>query len=161
MDWLQSIITGDVRANALKNTQAGLSTTARLQKSHEQQVEQLQDLLASRGLLRSGALGVGLNQEQQQFTQGQYDARTKLLQFLMGVQQAFLQNQRSLQSNVSNDLNAQIPGLISSNPTIPATPGTQVPQIPGNPFYAPTGTQGIFYNPQGQQVNTNTLLRGY
>lgn len=78
-----------VRAAIEANTSAGLSQTAELQRQHNKDVQDLQDVLAARGILRSGALGVGLGQEQTRYAGAQEDARQKLLALLGQLQGSF------------------------------------------------------------------------
>lgn len=80
---------------AQENTDAGTSTVAGETRNYNNSVQQLKQALAARGMLSSGATGVGLGQQQQTYNQNQYDDTQKLLSYLAGVQQAFTQNQTS------------------------------------------------------------------
>jgi hypothetical protein len=79
-------IAGLARPLAEANTAAGLSVTARMEKLRQQNVRALKNALAARGALRSGETGYQLGEEQQRFTQAQYDARQQLVDFLGGIQ---------------------------------------------------------------------------
>ena len=72
-------------------TQAGLSTVAKLATGHTTALDTLMSQLAARGIVRSGATGVGVGLENTNYAQGQYDARSNLLSYLSGVQQAWEQ----------------------------------------------------------------------
>ena len=72
-------------------TQSGLSTVAKLATGHTTALDTLMSQLAARGIVRSGATGVGVGLENTNYAQGQYDARSNLLSYLSGVQQAWEQ----------------------------------------------------------------------
>ena len=77
------------RAAIAANRNPNTSETARMQRENETNVQALQDMLASRGMLRSGSLGVGLGQEQERYTGAQTTARARLLEILQGLQGEF------------------------------------------------------------------------
>lgn len=93
----QSDLTPEVRGLAQQNTAAGLSTEARLNQAHTQQRQALINALAATGRLHSGEAGYQLGLDQQQFSQGQYDANQKLLDALSGYAGGYAQNQRQLE----------------------------------------------------------------
>ena len=92
---LFSSINSDVdqmtRQAAAGLTQSGLSTVAKLATGHTTALDTLMSQLAARGIVRSGATGVGVGLENTNYAQGQYDARSNLLSYLSGVQQAWEQ----------------------------------------------------------------------
>ena len=90
------------RAQILANTNPNTSTTARLQREHESGVQALQDMLAARGMLRSGSLGVGLGQEQERYTGAQTSARQRLLDLLAGYQGEFADAETQRQQDLSD-----------------------------------------------------------
>ena len=83
-------------------TSAGLSTVARLQRGHNTTMDNLMSTLAARGIVRSGATGVGTNLENQNYIGAQYDARQTLLNYLSGVQAAYAAAQNQYEQNVAN-----------------------------------------------------------
>ena len=80
-----------IEANQNPNT----SEVARLRRQNETNVQALQDMLAARGMLRSGSLGVGLGQEQERYTGAQTNARSALLDALRGLQTEFAAAERA------------------------------------------------------------------
>lgn len=110
-------ITPEIAALAQQNTEAGLSTTARLSKAHSDAVRQIQNYLGARGMARSGETGYQLENEDQNFAQGSYDSVQKLLDYLAGVQSAFTQGeqQRLMEHNAAAERAA--PRVIAANPT--------------------------------------------
>jgi hypothetical protein len=77
------------RQAILAYTQSGLSETAQLARGHDTNVQALQDMLAARGMLRSGSLGVGLGQEQTRYAGEQVTRREALLKALRDLQDVF------------------------------------------------------------------------
>jgi hypothetical protein len=88
------------RTTAQSLTDAGLSTTAQMARAHKQGIGDLIDRMAAHGTLRGGGTGVGLNQEDQTYAGNQYQARSSLLNYLQGVQQAFANSQRDIQGQL-------------------------------------------------------------
>lgn len=113
---MYKMLFGDIdqptRDAAQQLTSAGLSTVAGLNRSHNTDIQSLLDSLAARGTVQSGATGVGLGQADQAASQNQYNARTSLLNYLTGVQQAFNQHIQDLNSQqateATNAANRQI-----------------------------------------------------
>ena len=60
-------------------------------------MQQIQDALAARGLLRSGATGTALQGAQKEYEGGQYDARQSLMDYLSSAQQGFVAGERARQ----------------------------------------------------------------
>ncbi len=85
---------------AQQNTQAGFSVSSKLQKALEGSVQQIQNALAGRGMLRSGAYGTALEGANQEFRQGQYDARQSLTDYLQAAQQGFTAAERARQTQL-------------------------------------------------------------
>lgn len=94
---LGSIFDAPTRQLAAQNTQAGLSIAGRLEKARKDNVRAIRNALAARGALRSGELGHQLGEEQQRYSQAQYDSRQQLLDYLRGVQQARADAERERQ----------------------------------------------------------------
>lgn len=94
---------GDVdpltRNLAEKNTAEGLSTVAQEDRAHQLAVQQLQNVLAARGMLQSGGLGVGLGLEAQSDKQTRSKDVAQLLDYLNGQAAAYAEhiNQSKLQ----------------------------------------------------------------
>jgi len=97
---LQNALGSDVQKLAQENTDAGLSTTARLQQANDQAKRALIANLNKRGILHSGEAGYQLDQQNQAYGRAQFDAYNKFLGFLQQYQQGYLtaqqQNAQSL-----------------------------------------------------------------
>src|SRR3990172_1534950 len=84
-------VTDLVRQLAKQNTEAGMSTLARIQHAADlARRNQINDL-ASRGMLQSGETGYQLGELGLQRQQTEYDSRKQLLEYLSGVQAALTQ----------------------------------------------------------------------
>lgn len=127
-------ITPDVQNAADALTKSGLSTTAGLDRTHATDIQNLLDSMAARGTVQSGGTGVGLGQADQTYNQNEFGARTSLINYLTGVQQAFNTSQQNIlqqqQQGVADALQRQL-GL---NPGIQVTGTTPsyVPVTSGN-----------------------------
>jgi hypothetical protein len=76
----------EARPLAEKATREGLSIAARLEKQYKQNVRAIKNALAARGALQSGETGYQLGEEQQRYKEAGFDARTKLVDFLSGIE---------------------------------------------------------------------------
>lgn len=109
-----STLTGDLpwdkqtKKLAAANTDAGLSTLARLDEANTQAIRGITNTLAARGIFRSGETGYQMGQEQKDYSRAQYDSAQKLLDYLSGVQSAFVQAQRA---NQAQQYSAQLTAL--------------------------------------------------
>jgi hypothetical protein len=77
---------------AAKNTSEGLSTVAQQDRAHQVAIQGLQNVLAARGMLQSGGLGVGLGLEGQRDKTDQAKAVGSLLDYLSGQAQAYAEH---------------------------------------------------------------------
>lgn len=127
-------ITPDVQNAADALTKSGLSTTAGLDRTHATDIQSLLDSMAARGTVQSGGTGVGLGQADQSYNQNQFGARTSLINYLTGVQQAFNTSKQSIlqqqQQGVADALQRQL-GLNPGIQVTGTTPG-YVPVTSGN-----------------------------
>jgi hypothetical protein len=92
-----SWIDDTTRQLASQNTTAGTSQLARINKFNTDQIRSIRNALAARGALRSGELGHQLGENQQQYTNAQYDQRTALTDSLSGIQAGYAAAQRQAQ----------------------------------------------------------------
>jgi len=99
-------VTPETSQLAGENTQAGLSSLARLAKWNTDQRRDIASGLAARGMLRSGEYGHQLGEQALGFKQQQYDSRQQLLDYLNGLQQAFLAAERQRQFDMASKLMA-------------------------------------------------------
>lgn len=95
-DWADTfgVVNEQVRKAADANTQAGLSTFARIQKQHRDSIRQMKRRLAARGMLRSGDLTGGLQEANLLMRQNQSDSMRKLLDYFSGLQAAYARSQQ-------------------------------------------------------------------
>lgn len=154
--WLNDTVT----AAAQDATNAGLSTTARLQKAASDTRRDTLKALAARGILRSGETGYQLDEGSLRANQAQYDARQSLLDFIHGRNYNFNTAELGRQlAQIQAQFEAAQRGSMSGiGPLVPGF-GQDVPQFKLNPirgagqgYYAPSG--GDPYGspaPAGQQ----------
>lgn len=120
---------GDVdpltRTLAAKNTAEGLSTRAQEDRSHQLALTQLRNVLAARGMLQSGGLGVGLGLEAQADKETRAKDVNQLLDYLNGQAAAYAEhiNQSKLQEAAG--ISDATTRAYTNNPDISG--GTQTP----------------------------------
>lgn len=130
------------KSNALagQNTAAGVSTTARLDKSFQDRIRQIKNSLASRGLLQSGELGYQLGETQQARTQAEYDATQQLLDYLsQGVGQ-YTASERARQAALRQGLGEATDRTIATHPATGPQSATLVPGT-SNIYVTANGTK--------------------
>ena len=132
------------------NTASGQSTSARLQQGHNAAVQNLQDMLAARGMLRSGSLGSGLNLEQQDYTQRQSDARQKMMDIITGLVNAFATAQGQRATDRATYAGTVEQQLIDSGLYKPRDPTKAVAHRIGPGLYQ--DDFGNYYDAQGNVV---------
>jgi hypothetical protein len=141
---LNGIIDPATQALAQKNTEAGLSTEARLSKAHTDAMRAIKNSLAARGALRSGEAGYQLGNEQQAYTQAEYDSKQQLLDYLSSYQQGYLQAEQQRQQQLaqaSSDAANRQQALPQNQPTPQQTAVFDSYAPDGQPLYrAPDGT---------------------
>lgn len=133
---------------ARQTTDAGVSFMARAGREHQQQVQRIQDALAARGLHKSGALGIALQDQQRQFDTGQYDARLQVQDFLSSVVQGYVQEQRRRAAVLDAARREEAPRQAALNPaTGSVTVGIDDPRHPQyvnpNPPAEPPAAPGV------------------
>lgn len=87
---------------AQANDTAGTSTEAQLEQANTTAVRGIKNALNARGLLNSGETGYQLGQQQQSYTQAQYDARQKLTDYMTQYQQGYLTAQQQIQQQLAS-----------------------------------------------------------
>lgn len=100
---LQGVLNPAVQQLAKENTDAGLSTQARLQQQNKLATQKLMADLNKRGLLHSGEAGYQMDQLNTGYRQAQSDAYQKFLGYLQQYQQGYLS---ALGQNTTNLTNA-------------------------------------------------------
>lgn len=90
-----------------KNTEAGLSTYARIQKAYVDAIRKMKQNLAARGMLQSGELGFGVQQNELTDRQNLADATSKLMDSFAAARNQYISQQMAAQQNLQGIL-AQI-----------------------------------------------------
>lgn len=108
-------------------TQSGDSVLGQLNQAHQRAIDTLRAQLAGRGTLESGATGVGLGLEGQNYQQNMSKAYQALMQSLLGYENNYdttaerarnaLENAASAAYNRAATLAEKYPGLYSGNPS--------------------------------------------
>lgn len=151
-DFAQALGDPTAAALAAKNTQAGISTVARMREAHADTVRNLQNQLAAMGLLSSGSTGYQLGREQTAYARTQYDQRQQLIDFLAGVEQSYLQAEAARQAALQQQIQ-QTTDTLSRDPTLVDTPDRTLQisyvasQQAGRPIY--TDGNGNYYDQSG------------
>lgn len=142
---LQGVLNPAIQQLAKENTDAGLSTQARLQQANDKAKQQTLADLNKRGLLHSGEAGYQLDQLNTGYRQAQSDAYQKFLGYLQQYQQGYLS---ALGQNTTNLTNAISSAATRQSQVNQGTPGvTAYETSPGSGIYrAPDGS---LYNPDG------------
>lgn len=147
----ESDINETTRGLAAQNTAAGLSTTARIEKAHAETLQRIKDQLAARGILSSGELPYQYDREGLAHRQVQFDSRQQLLDYLAGVQSAFVEAERQRQAALQNAAYAAAGRL---RPSYGGGGGGEEEPAPWEPWYAPNpGSSGITIDNNGYPTN--------
>lgn len=86
---LSGVAGSDIQQLAKENTDAGLSTEARLNQANTDAIRQIKNELNRRGILNSGEAGFQLDRQNLGFRQAESDATQKLLGYLQQYQQGY------------------------------------------------------------------------
>ena len=172
--WFGADVDPSTRQAALANTQEGLSVEAQLDRTNERSRAGLARNLAARGMLDSGALGVGEGLEAERDKQARYTAANELLDYLGSAYAGFAQSERERQRALYQAQQEAFYRQVAQNPAAPGyyqdvtIDGSTVTQ--GSPPPAPPvpgtsqgdyGVQGPFYDsrygeyyvlPNGQRI---------
>ncbi|MFA5052983.1 MAG: hypothetical protein WC565_02925 [Parcubacteria group bacterium] len=108
---------------AQANTAAGTSMAAQLQKAYRDAQRGLVNALASRGMLRSGDTGYGLQKEGLADVQRQYAARRQLLDYLTGSQSGYTEAERARQLALAQALSEAYTRVLQQYPNGVDPPG--------------------------------------
>jgi hypothetical protein len=131
---------GNAAQLAQQNTAAGLSTVARLSTQHQDAVRTITNALAGRGLIRSGETGYQQGREDTRYTQTQYDARQKLLDYFSQVQGSFTQSERARQAAYAMGISQAEMAQLAMHPPTPGMVATR-------------GSDGLYHTPDGRTYN--------
>lgn len=169
---IQSALGPDVQKLAQENTDAGLSTTARIDKANQDAVRQIIANLNKRGILHSGEAGYELDQQNLSYRQANSDAYSKLLGYLDQYQQGYLSAQQQNAGKLSDAYSSaadRVQAGNSGSAGFTAYPDHQ----DGTGAWVYKGADGNFYNADGSPysgglpvpnapgyTNPSDLLRG-
>lgn len=131
-----------------QNTAAGLSTTARINKAHDDAVAASKANLTARGLLSSGETGYQLGQQDLSYRQSQSDAVRALLDGLSGLQNSYLSAEAQRKASL-----AQAASDAAGRIQIPAAPVGGTGGASGGA--GQQGPYGITLTPEQQQQVAN------
>lgn len=145
---LQNVLTPDVQKLAQENTDAGLSTKARLDQANTNAIRQITQNLNKRGILNSGEAGYELDQQNLGYRQAQSDATQKLLGYLAQYQQGYLAAQNQRDSTLAGAVNDAANRQMQENQSSPGVQTTFAFNTDnGDPVYR--GPDGTLYNADG------------
>lgn len=152
---LQSVLGPNVGKLAQENTSAGTSMLARLNADNAKAIQGINNALNARGIYNSGELGYQQGQQNQAYTNSQYDTLQKVLDAMSGAQSSYLSaEQQRIQtlaqalSDAANRAFTNYPGSAGSPPT---TANYSYTDTAGNPVY--TDSSGNFYDGSGNTYN--------
>lgn len=103
---IQNYLGSDAQKIAQDNTDAGLSTTARLDQANQNALRSITANLNKRGLLNSGETGYQLDQQNLGYRQAQTDAYGKFLGYLQQYQQGYLTAQQQRAASLAAAISA-------------------------------------------------------
>lgn len=133
---LQNALGPDVQKLTQDNTDAGLSTTARLDQANAQATRNIIANLNKRGLLHSGETAYQLNQQNLGYRQAQSDAYQKLLGYLQQYQQGYLSAQQSNAQKLADAYSSAADRVQAGNQGSAGTPATYAyTDASGKPVY--------------------------
>lgn len=145
---LQNALGPDVQKLAQENTDAGLSTQARLDQANQKATQQIIANLNKRGLLHSGEAGYELNQQNLGYRQAQSDAYQKFLGYLQQYQQGYLAAQQANAQKLADAYNAAGDRQYNNNQSTPGVPAIWAyTDANGNQVYK--DASGNFFNADG------------
>jgi hypothetical protein len=142
---LQGALGPDVQKLAQENTDAGLSTTSRLDDANKKATASIVANLNKKGILHSGQAGYELDQQNTGYRQAQSDAYDKFLSYLQQYQQGYLSAQNARAQALAPAYSAAADRVLTQNQGsagVTAYPDHQ--DAAGNWVFK--GTDGNFYN---------------
>lgn len=137
------------RALAEQATQSGVSQSAQLDRTHADNLRDIKNALAARGILSSGETGFQMGNENKDYTVAQSDALNNLLDYIKGVQQAFTQTAQDQNAGLAEAAQTAMQtqsGLPQNQPTDPF----QAKLVKGTGWYT---ANGKVYGQDGHAIN--------
>jgi hypothetical protein len=145
---IQQALGPDVQKLAQENTDAGLSTTARIDKANQDAIRQITANLNRRGILHSGEAGYELDQQNLGYRQASSDAYQKLLGYLQQYQQGFLSAQNQNAQSLAGAYSSAADRVYNGNQSTPGvTADYAYTDAAGVHVYK--GPDGTLYNVDG------------
>lgn len=145
---VQNTLGPGIQQLAKENTDAGLSTKARLGQANTDAIRQIKNELNKRGLLNSGETGYQLDRQNTGYRQAESDATNKLLDYLDQYQQGYLAANQTRQGQLATATSAAADRQFANNAgTSGVTATYSYTDGAGNHVY--TGPDGSLYNADG------------
>lgn len=145
---LQNVLGPDAQKLAQENTDAGLSTQARLNQANQNATHQLLASLNKRGILNSGETAHDLDQQNLAYRQAQSDAYQKFLGYLQQYQQGYLTAQQTNAQSLAQAYGSAADRQVQENPgTAGVTATLDHIDAAGNAVYR--GPDGSLYTANG------------
>lgn len=116
---IQNYLGSDAQKIAQENTDAGTSTTARLDQANQNATRGIVAGLNKRGMLYSGDTGHQLDQQNLGYRQAQQDAYSKFLGYLQQYQQGYLTAQQQRAAALAAAINSAADRQLSLNQSLP------------------------------------------
>ena len=132
---LNEDITPEARALAQRNSEAGLSITARQERQFQNALRQMRNALAARGALRSGEAGFQAQELQRDYDAARFDTTQQLVDFIAGLQAGFADRERQRQMQQSQGAESAMSRQMQLNPATGET--ITYPQAPAAPAPEP------------------------
>lgn len=127
---IQNYLGPDAQKIAQENTDAGTSTTSRLDQANQNATRAILAGLNKRGLLNSGESGYQLDQQNLGYRQAQQDAYSKFLSYLQQYQQGYLTAQQQRAASLATSINSAADRQYNLNQSPPAAAAPAPPAPP-------------------------------
>jgi len=145
---VQNSLGSGVSQLAKENTDAGLSTEARLGVANTDAISKIKSELNKRGILNSGETGFQLDRQNTGYRQAESDATNKLLDYLNQYQQGYLTAQQQREGTLSQAYSSAADRQFQNNQgSAGSTANLDHVDGAGKPVYK--GPDGRLYNADG------------
>ncbi len=131
---------------AQQYTQSGDSVLAKLNQAHGQALDALKASLAGRGMLESGATGIGTRLEDQNYQQGMASAYQQLMGILTGDYGNYTNSINAAQGNLATaagDAYSRAEAQAAKNPSAYIPPPAPIALGPGAPIVTPAAKTAV------------------
>jgi hypothetical protein len=152
---VQNALGPQIAQLAKENTDAGLSTEARLGQANTDAISSIRSELNKRGLLNSGETGYQLDRQNTSYRQAESDATNKLLDYLNQYQQGYLTAQQQREGTLSSAFSDAANRQFQNNKgSAGVSAGLDHIDASGKPVYK--GPDGKLYNADGSDYTPPT-----